>query len=128
MSHAKSSAFVIQSSVLMHCYLARSMQGSSLKSGNFAGATMLGVDLRNANMKGINLKGAQLGGTPGVGSRRRDVPYETYLDGADMDSEYVLVTINNAEGEMEGENELYLDTAKATPRQIKVLYAPYLGM
>jgi uncharacterized protein YjbI with pentapeptide repeats len=61
-----SSALIVQGSVLMHCYLARSMQGSSLKSGNFTGATMIGVDLRNASMQGINLKGAQLGGTPGV--------------------------------------------------------------
>jgi uncharacterized protein YjbI with pentapeptide repeats len=77
----------------MHCCLARSMQGSSLKSGNFTGATMLGVDLRNASMQGINLKGAQLGGTPGPGRRRRQVDtggLVTALSGATLTTGNVL--------------------------------------
>jgi uncharacterized protein YjbI with pentapeptide repeats len=105
------------------------MQGSSLKFGKFGGATMLGVNLRNASMQGINLKGAQLGGTPGAGSRRRNsVPGETILDGSNWEGGYVFVTMYDSQGEFIAESELFLDTDRATPTQIKVQFARYLGM
>jgi uncharacterized protein YjbI with pentapeptide repeats len=103
------------------------MQGSSLKFGKFGGATMLGVNLQNASLQGINLKGAQLGGNPGAGSRRRDVPGETNLDGSKWEAS-VFLTIFDSQGEFLSESELFLDTETATPRQIKVQFARYLGM
>jgi uncharacterized protein YjbI with pentapeptide repeats len=106
-----------------------SMQGSSLNSSNFAGATMVGVDLRNASMKGVNLKGAKLGGNATSRRRQADAPWETTLSGANMDMEWITVEIlDNVWFDSISTTQTWVDLFRNTPRDIKKMFAPYIGV
>jgi hypothetical protein len=108
-----------------------SMQGSSLKSSNFAGATMVGVNLRNASMKGINLSGAKLGGPASRSRRQADAPEETTLSGANMGMECIEVVImDNVWWGWDSVSSTltWVDSFINTPRDIKNRFAPFVGV